>query len=201
MIFEALSPVFKGAARKFHVEIFDCCVIHKTCDHQGRRNRGAIVPSLVVVMFGLLGKANNTAIKLYPRILGYGIGIVTTAIGVHHYMKIQTKALEVSMYENMEKGSKLPLPKKQLIPREGIAEEVKRFFFPDYKVGDRETAGQYANGFGIIVGPTGSGKTTLVVDLCNKFPQGVLYYHAMEPEVFSQELAETVAMKIHPLSV
>ena len=39
----------------------------------------------------------------------------------------------------MEKGSKPPLPKKKLMPREDIAEEVKRFFFPDYKVGDRET--------------------------------------------------------------
>ena len=87
-------------------------------------------------MFWLLG---NASVKLYPRILGYGIGIVTTAIVAHHYMKIQTKAQEVSVYENMEKGSKPPLPKKKLMPREDIAEEVKRFFFPDYKVGDRET--------------------------------------------------------------
>ena len=78
---------------------------------------------------------------------------MTTAIGAHHYMKIQTKALEVSVYENMEKGSKPPLPKKKLIPREDIAEGVKRFFFPDYKVGDRERDNRYANGFGIIVGP------------------------------------------------
>ena len=89
-------------------------------------------------MFGLLG---NTAVKLYPR-----YGIVTTGIAAHHYMKIQTRALEVSVYENMENRSKPPLPKKKLIPRKHIAEEVKRFFFPDYKVGDRETDDQYANG-------------------------------------------------------
>ena len=57
----------------------------------------------------------------------------------------------------MEKGSK---PQK-LIPREDITEEVKRFFFPAYKVRDHETDDQYANGFGIIVGPTGSGKLHL----------------------------------------
>ena len=149
-------------------------------------------------MFWLLG---NGSVKLYPRLLGFGIGVVTTAITAHQYMKFQTQALEESVYKNMEKGSKPLLPKKRLIPREDIAEEVKRFFFPEYKAGKRETDDKYANGFGIIVGPTGSGKTTLVVNLCNKFPQGVLYYHSMEPEVFSENLAETVAMKIHPSSI
>ena len=52
-----------------------------------------------------------------------------------------------------------------------------------------------------MVGPMGSGKTTLVLKLCNEFPQGVLYYHAMNPKVFCKGLAEAAAMKISPSSI
>ena len=53
----------------------------------------------------------------------------------------------------------------------------------------------------MMVGPMGSGKTTLVLKLRNEFPQGVLYYHTMDPEVFSEELAEAAAMKMSPSSI
>ena len=50
--------------------------------------------------------------------------------------------------------------------------------------------------FGLIVGPTGTGKSALVTKECNRFPKGVLYYNVCEPTVFARKLAETVGMKI-----
>jgi len=38
--------------------------------------------------------------------------------------------------------------------------------------------------FGIIVGRTGTGKTTTVQKLCNKYPEGVLYYELLVPAAF-----------------
>ena len=147
----------------------------------------------------MLRVLRRISLTLYPKVLGYSIIIGGGAIGAHQYMKRQTKSLEVAVYKNMEKGSKPPMSTKNSIPREDIEEEIKICFFPDYKkVGNRETD---KHGFGIMVGPMGSGKTTLVLKLCNEFPQGVLYYHAMNPEVFCKGLAEAAAMKISPSSI
>lgn len=55
--------------------------------------------------------------------------------------------------------------------------------------------------FRVIVDPTGMGKTSLVRNLCNKFPKGVIYYEVTEPKVFTKELAQELCMKTNPSNV
>ena len=52
--------------------------------------------------------------------------------------------------------------------------------------------------FGIIIGPSRSGKTTAVMALCNRFWEGVLYYEIDEPNSFVSDLSREIGMKIAP---
>ena len=38
--------------------------------------------------------------------------------------------------------------------------------------------------FGVVVGPTGTGKSALIREVCNKDPKGTLYVEVREPEEF-----------------
>ena len=52
--------------------------------------------------------------------------------------------------------------------------------------------------FGVIVGPTGTGKTEIVRTMCNKIPEGVLYHEVVESKSFTENLARELNMKIAP---
>ena len=133
----------------------------------------------------------------------YGLGFGTIAYGVHQYMKV-AKRLGESVYNRMEEGSKPCIPHrdpKSMIPREELSKEIVDLFFP---VSDKSPASSNANfkdTFGLIVGPTGTGKSALVTKECNRFPKGVLYYNVCEPTVFARKLTETVGMKIGPSNI
>ena len=64
-----------------------------------------------------------------------------------------------------------------MIPRPHIANELSRFFLPE-----PETS-QFMC-FGVIICPSGSGKTQAIGELCSKFPEGILYYEITEPNGF-----------------
>ena len=53
-----------------------------------------------------------------------------------------------------------------------IATELTKLFFP---------SNNKANCFGVIIGPSGRGKTTAISELCNKSPYGVLYHKIVNP--------------------
>ena len=54
--------------------------------------------------------------------------------------------------------------------------------------------------FGVILGPTGSGKTTLVREICNDYTSGVLYMELSDSESFNRVLAKTIGMDLEPTS-
>lgn len=51
------------------------------------------------------------------------------------------------------------------------------------------------------MGPSGTSKTISIKDLCQTYPEGVLYHEINELNAFVQALAEEVGMKIKPTSV
>ena len=81
-----------------------------------------------------------------------------------------------------------------MIKRDDLSTQINELFFPGVEPKEK-------NYFGVVVGPTGTGKTSLVTSECNKHPGGVLYYNACEPRVFAKELAEAVGMKIAPSNI
>ena len=52
--------------------------------------------------------------------------------------------------------------------------------------------------FGIVVGLTGTGKTSIARNLANKHPEGTIYLELREPSLFTKELAKEIEMKTEP---
>ena len=158
-----------------------------------------------------LWQRTTVFLKNYPQISFYGIGTITLGIGVHQYMMMQRRKLERATLKKMEMGSKphIPHPNPSLmLPREKATMEIVDLFFP-YKphsqpVTEPTTAAtenlnlEEGKGFGLMVGPTGTGKTATITRACNKFPKGVLYTKVFEPNVFDTDLAKEISMKIGP---
>ena len=51
------------------------------------------------------------------------------------------------------------------------------------------------------MGPTGTGKSSIVRRMCNKYPERVLYCEAVETKTFTTKLAKELNMKIAPSSI
>ena len=49
-----------------------------------------------------------------------------------------------------------------------------------------------------MLGPSGTGKTTLVRQLCARYPHGVLYHEVFDPCALTQELARAAGMIVKP---
>lgn len=112
-------------------------------------------------------------------------------------MRIQTNLLEMAVYKKMDTGSKPSIPhgnpNLMLQHREDFSEEIVNLFFPQQYSEDPEEDPQLTRSrarFGLIVGPTGTGKTILVTDLCNRFSKGVIYFQVCEPTVFTNNRHE-----------
>lgn len=74
-------------------------------------------------------------------------------------------------------------------------------FFLCFKGDTPSTDPSIKKSFGLIVVPTGNGKTPLVKKECNRFPRGVPYYNVCEPEMFTKELAEEIGMRVGPSNI
>ena len=61
--------------------------------------------------------------------------------------------------------------------------------------------GAHNKQFGVIVGPTGTGKSAVVRNVCNKDPEGTLYVEVTEPGEFVQQLAHELNLKIVPSNI
>ena len=107
-----------------------------------------------------------------------------------------------SIYKKMEAGSRPPVPishTTSMIERTIELEQLQRIFFP-HTLGEikehsaRETPSMSL--FGLLVGPSGTGKTVAITHLCNQFPQGIMYCEVREPLAFPETLAAEVGMKL-----
>ena len=137
------------------------------------------------------------ALKEFYRLSVYGATVISVGFGTHFYMKIQQRRLEENVYKKMEEGNKPRIPHRNpqlMIAREDLSNELFEFYFPG-------GGPKVKNYFGVVIGPTGTGKSALVTSECNKHPGGVLYYNACEPQVFSKRLAEAIGMKIGPSNI
>ena len=52
--------------------------------------------------------------------------------------------------------------------------------------------------FGVVVGPSGTGKTLLMREVCNESPTGVLYMEVFDPSSCVEELAKATGMVTSP---
>ena len=82
---------------------------------------------------------------------------------------------------------------EKMIPRPSLAKEIFNLFYPSDS--NHETC------FGIVIGPSGTGKTMVVRDFCRRYPSGVLYHKVREPTFFADELVREANIKTKPTNV
>ena len=56
------------------------------------------------------------------------------------------------------------------------------------------------NGFGVVLGPTGTIKSFLITKVCQQNPNGVIYIHMSVMDALAKDLANAVGMKLHPMA-
>ena len=79
-----------------------------------------------------------------------------------------------------------------MIPRSEIAADVSKMFLPE------PTSKTEFLRFGVVIGPSGSGKMSAIRDMCCKYPEGALYYKIGEPNNFISALSKEIGMKTSP---
>lgn len=78
-----------------------------------------------------------------------------------------------------------------MLPWEELSELIRELYIS-------VTADKNVGYFGIILGPSGTGKTTIVSNLCKKYPEGVIYVEITEPLRFPTQLAARMGMRLGP---
>ena len=149
----------------------------------------------------LLRNRTNTMLKwiLENPIKSVCIGGCVGSPFINVYLKRKAKKeLYSPVYKRLISGSKPSMLLHDnttgLIPRQKLADDLASFFLPE------ANAAPFMR-FGIINGPSGSGKTQAVRELCNKFPEGTLYYEVCEPSFFVKCLSHEIGMKTVPTTV
>lgn len=97
----------------------------------------------------------------------------------------------------MEMGSRPVVSLSSIYPRPELNDVLKKLYLDRYS----DNLHKDLVCFGVVVGPSGTGKTVAVKNLCQQFPEGVLYHEISQPECFVQALAEEIGMKTKPTNI
>jgi hypothetical protein len=87
------------------------------------------------------------------------------------------------------------IPSVRTIDHPLLEQELKQLVYP------HSVEGLSSEGlFGIVIGPSGTGKTALVRKMCSSDPEGVLYFEVFDPRCLAQDLGTAVGMVQQPTS-
>ena len=132
-------------------------------------------------------------IRRYPKLSFFiGMALATPIWNFHLNRRACTQLIKPIDYR-LERGSKSCVPqvvKKVIVPCEDVSKLIFNMYFPK--------RASIKGHFGVTLGPLGSGKTIVVMDLCKWYPKGVLYMEIVEPAVFAEQLAECIGIRLGP---
>ena len=146
----------------------------------------------------------SRAIKEYPK-----ISCVILSIPFAHYGLLvrADRRLRSRILSKLEEGScpsAIP-PLEEVIGRPNVEEMVTQLVLPP-AVQAKATTEQAATKeqvaklkhFGVVLGPSGTGKTTIVRRLCARYRHGFIYHEVFDPRSLTDDLAKAVGMVTEP---
>ena len=131
----------------------------------------------------------------YPRTSATIIGTPLAHLGLKLRAKRQ---LEQPIYEQLEKGTNPEVTTAEynfpIICRPELETQLAKL------IAVKHTR-QVSRLFGVVIGPSGTGKTLLTRKVCRDHPNGVLYMEVFEPLSLTKELAKAVGMVVSPTNL
>ena len=128
--------------------------------------------------------STNSQLRKSIKIFIKGIGIILFVAVTDHLAHEKYRAVK----KKLERGTKPPICNiNNTIDRAKEEEEVKGVILGNQK-----------KCYGIILGPTGTGKSYVVTKVCHEYHSRVIYYHVMAPKSLPLDLASAVDMKLRP---
>ena len=124
-----------------------------------------------------------------------GVGIFVGSPLIDYYLKNKSATeKKVPVYDKLVQGSQPGLIRRpHPIYRPDVMSGIKSRFLPQSS--DEVTR------FGLVIGPSGSGKSYAIKDFCNQFPEGMIYHEIVEPSSFVTSLSKELGMKTAPATV
>ena len=111
--------------------------------------------------------------------------------------------LEAPILKKIEQGSRpLGIPSEPIIDRPLLEEELRALVsLGTYSEVSDDGIGEPGLGlFGVVIGPSGTGKTALIRKICSSDPKGVLYVEVFDPNYLGKDLGTEVGMVQQPTS-
>ena len=129
-----------------------------------------------------------------PRI-AFAAAITVGSPLINYVLKVKASwDLTGPAVTKIETGTRPSLPimnMDKMIARPHLEKEPFNLFHPS----------QDETFFGIVIGPSGTGKTMAIRNFCRMYPSGVMYYEVREASFFAEELAEEVGIRTKPTNV
>lgn len=134
------------------------------------------------------------------------VGLIGCAPVANWYLKrIKVKEeLYKPVYKKLEIGSRPNVgitDEKHVVPRDNISTMISEFLKLSPRHHESKENEQPKAKLGLVMGPSGTGKSILLREVCNKFPHGLIYIEVVEPVSFPIALAKEISMKLAPSSV
>ena len=135
-------------------------------------------------------------VKMHPKVSGVLVSLPLAHFG----LKARADRGRRSILRRLEEGSRpSPIPtitNKVHIDRSNSQKMLSQLVLPPAIQTEKHAAS--LKSFGVVLGPSGTGKTALVRELCARYPHGVLYHEVFEPRVLTEELTRAAGMIVKP---
>ena len=146
-------------------------------------------------------KLNRKAVKTftctYPKVT-VTVGMLASLPFINCYLKNRPQTQLIKPLDDaLDRGTTPDLhviTEISLIPQEEIKDSVMEYFIPG-------TANKHLGYFGVTLGPSGTGKTTIVCHACRQYPQGLIYVEITGLKSFPRRLAENMGMRLGPSNI
>ena len=133
-----------------------------------------------------------TIITKYPKSSMAAAAVLSIPFAHYGLISLSRWRLETPILKKIEVGTKPELlPTFITIDRPSLEDDLNVLLHPDKE----------DNKFGVVIGPSGMGKTAVLRKLCCRRPEGVLYYEVFDPVCFAQDLGKVAGMIQRPKGI